>query len=259
MGGDVDAPNHHDSRHGAQNTTNTGIYSDEGDRFVRNERSVYDLKLASGSPRRRDLLEVSGWNVILCPVGIDESFLSNEESESFAKRLAFEKADKAVATNDRKMLVLGADTIVMHGDRILGKPKDISDAVEMLEELKGKVHQVITAIALVNQGDNRSVVDCCETDVPMRTYDEDEIRAYIASESPLDKAGAYGIQDAFFRPVDIESMSGCYANVMGLPLCHLARAMRSLGVDSPANIPERCMAYTKYNCRIYTEILSVEK
>jgi MAF protein len=231
----------------------------EGDGFVRNERTMYDLKLASGSPRRRELLEMSGWNVMMCPVNIDESPLPDEESESFARRMAIEKADKAVAMDDQKMIVLGADTIVIQGDRILGKPKGVLDAVDMLEQLKGKVHQVLTAIALVNHGDGRSVVDCCETDVPMRAYNEDEIKAYIASESPLDKAGAYGIQDGFFHPVDTDSMAGCYANVMGLPLCHLARAMRNIGVASPENIPERCMAYTSYNCRIYTGILSIGK
>jgi septum formation protein len=235
------------------------MHSFEGAGFVKNERSMYDLKLASGSPRRRELLEMSGWNVMLCPVSIDESPLPNEESKSFVKRLAFEKAEKAVATDDCKMVVLGADTIVVQGDRILGKPIDMKDAEVMLEKLKGKVHQVLTAIALVNQEDSRFVVDCCETDVPIRPYNEEEIKAYIASESPLDKAGAYGIQDEFFHPVDIDSMAGCYANVMGLPLCHLARAMKSIGVDSPENIPERCMAYTRYNCQVYTGILSAEK
>jgi septum formation protein len=214
---------------------------------------TYDFKLASGSPRREELLGIAGWNVLLHPVTIEEIGYPNEDPASFAERLAFEKAKKAVSEDG--MIVLGADTIVVLGDQVLGKPKDQRHAAAMLEELRGKVHQVITAIALVDRVHDRSLVDICETDVPMRNYSQDAIDAYIATGSPMDKAGAYGIQDGDFCPVDLDAMGGCFANVMGLPLCHLARALIKLDRMTPENVYENCMEHTKYQCRIYPDIL----
>jgi septum formation protein len=217
------------------------------------KRITYDFKLASGSPRREELLEIVGWNVLLQPVTIEETGAPNEDPASFAKRLALEKAEKAA--HEDGMIVLGADTIVVLGDRVLGKPMDQHHAAAMLEALRGKVHQVITAIALVDRVHNRSLVDLCETDVPMRNYNQDAIEAYIATGSPLDKAGAYGIQDDDFCPVDLDAMDGCFANVMGLPLCHLARALKKFGLVSPENVYGKCMEHTRYHCRIYRDIL----
>jgi predicted house-cleaning NTP pyrophosphatase (Maf/HAM1 superfamily) len=89
----------------------------------------------------------------------------------------------------------------------------------------------------------------------MRPYSPREVAAYVAGGSPLDKAGAYGIQDDGFLPVDLERLTGCYANVMGLPLCHLARALRRLGHPSPADVPAGCRAHTGYDCPVYESIL----
>lgn len=88
----------------------------------------------------------------------------------------------------------------------------------------------------------------------MRAYSDAEIHNYVTGGSPFDKAGAYGIQDESFKPADVASMSGCYANVMGLPLCHLARAMRSLGFIASTDIPQACMNYTGYDCHVYSRI-----
>ncbi|OGO20166.1 MAG: septum formation protein Maf [Chloroflexi bacterium RBG_16_48_8] len=227
-----------------------------GDEIIKGERSVVDFKLASGSPRRQELLEIAGWRVSIHPVTIEEKPLQDEDPENYAKRLACEKAEKVA--NEDGMIVVGADTIVIHENRILGKPQNKKLAAEMLKELQGKVHRVVTAIALVDRVKERSLVDTCETDVPMRKYSQGEIEAYIASGSPLDKAGAYGIQDGSFRPVDLDEMVGCFANVMGLPLCHLARALRRLGIETPERIYERCMAHTKYHCQVYRDILQRE-
>jgi septum formation protein len=224
--------------------------------MMRRKSDRYDFKLASGSPRRAELLEIVGWNALCHPVAILETAYPDEDPPSFAKRLALEKAKKAVDADS--MIVLGADTIVILGDRILGKPLDQAHAARMLEELRGKIHQVITAIALVDHVHDRSLVEICETDVPMRDYSEEELKAYIETGSPLDKAGAYGIQDGDFYPVDLETMDGCFANVMGLPLCHVARAFKKLGLVAPDNLHENCIQHTGYACQAYMEILQRE-
>jgi septum formation protein len=220
------------------------------------KRKPYDFKLASGSPRRDELLGIAGWHPFLNPVTIEEKPHLNEDPLSFAKRLALEKAERSAEPDG--MIVLGADTIVILDDRILGKPQDDRHAEVMLEALCGKVHQVITAIAIVDPGHERFLVDMCITDVPMREFDSNEIKSYIATGSPLDKAGAYGIQDVEFHPVNLDKLNGCFANVMGLPLCHLERSMKRLGIMTPENISIKCMDHTKYNCRVYKRILQRE-
>ncbi len=220
------------------------------------KRDIYEIKLASGSPRREELLEIAGWKVSLSPVVMEEMVHPDEDPESFAKRLALEKAERAIAEDG--MIVMGADTIVILGDRILGKPLDEQHAVEILEDLRGKVHQVITAIAVVDDSHNRTLVDTCATDVLMRNYNREEIEAYVATGSPLDKAGAYGIQDGDFLPVDLNVMGGCFANVMGLPLCHLVRVLRRLRITTPKRVYEKCMEHTKYNCQVHKDILQRE-
>lgn len=97
--------------------------------------------------------------------------------------------------------------------------------------------------------------DSCLSSVPMRDYDDAEIEAYLASESPLDKAGSYGIQDDGFDPVELSAMRDCFANVMGLPLCHVVRTMRKLGHEPPNNVPAACQRHTSYECPIYPQIL----
>jgi len=124
----------------------------------------------------------------------------------------------------------------------------------MLRELRGRHHTVITAIALKPSWATEIYNEICETIVPMRAYSDADIRSYIAGGSPFDKAGAYGIQDAIFNPADLGAMSGCFANVMGLPICHLARAMRALGDTPPVDIPSACMRHTGYDCDVYSMI-----
>jgi MAF protein len=221
--------------------------------MIQSKKEACDLVLASGSPRRQELLEKAGWRAMIRPVAIQEIPFVGEAPDAYARRLALEKAEKA--SSEDKILILGADTIVIFENRILGKPQNEKDAVDMLKELQSKSHKVITAIALLDPMMKRSLVDICETDVPMRAYNEREIKDYIASGSPLDKAGAYGIQDEKFHPVEVGSMMGCYANVMGLPLCHLTWAMKKCGADTPPDISDRCMAFTQYDCQVYQEIL----
>ena len=211
--------------------------------------------LASGSPRRRELMELAGWNVTIYPVPVDEMVQANERAEALAIRLARAKAQAAAAECSTCELVLAADTVVVDGDVILGKPVDAGDAERMLRMLRDREHEVITALVLLQSASGEEFVETCKTVVPMRAYDDEALQAYIAGGSPLDKAGAYGIQDSEFNPVDQSQMQGCFANVMGLPLCHLSRALGRLGHNRAVDLPSRCKAYTGYDCSVYQEIL----
>ena len=213
------------------------------------------LLLASGSPRRRELMELTGWEMEICPVPVNERVQVDERAEAVAIRLAQTKAGAAAAECPACELVLAADTVVVDGSTILGKPVDARDAERMLLMLRDREHEVITALALLQPNRGEEIVETCKTGVPMRTYDNDALQTYIKGGSPLDKAGAYGIQDRDFNPVNLSQMRGCYANVMGLPLCHLQRALESLGYEMEVDLPSRCIAYTEYDCSVYQEIL----
>lgn len=215
--------------------------------------------LASSSPRRRELWSLLGWKAEVRPASIDEMREEDEKPEIYVSRLALKKARTALKEEHGIGIIFAADTIVVDGDQILGKPSDADQARRMLLYLRGCVHRVITAIALIDMQSERVFVDTCETEVPMRSYSLKALEAYIDSGSPLDKAGAYGIQDDSFNPVDEARMEGCYANVMGLPLCHLMRSMREMDIQPPEALPEKCQAYTGYECTIFPTILRWEK
>ncbi len=213
-----------------------------------------ELLLASGSPRRRELMKLTGWDVEICPVPVDEMVQVDELAEALAIRLARMKAQAAATECPACELVLAADTVVIDGDIILGKPVDASDAERMLLMLRDRKHEVITALVFLQPASEEEIVETCKTVVPMRAYDNEALQAYITGGSPLDKAGAYGIQDREFNPVKLSQMQGCFANVMGLPLCHLQRALGRLGHDLAIDLPSRCIAYTGYDCSVYQEI-----
>jgi MAF protein len=188
-------------------------------------------------------------------VQVDETALPREAPEQTAVRLARTKA-LAAARGAGRGVILGADTIVVDYGQILGKPESVAEATSMLERLSGTTHRVLTGLALV-EGE-AEVLEVCETEVPMRACGREEIEAYLASGSPLDKAGAYGIQDGGFRPVVLERLEGCFANVMGLPLCHLVRAMERLGHRPSVNVPQACREHTGFICRVHDRILRGE-
>lgn len=213
------------------------------------------LLLASASPRRRELMALTGWDVEICPVPVDEMAQVDERAEALAIRLARTKARAAAGECPACELVLAADTVVVDGGTILGKPVDANDAERMLLMLQDRKHEVITALVFLQPANGEEIVETCKTVVPMRAYDKGSLQAYIAGGSPLDKAGAYGIQDREFNPVELSQMQGCFANVMGLPLCHLQRALGRLGHNLKVDLPTRCIAYTGYDCSVYQEIL----
>ena len=181
--------------------------------------------LASGSPRRHDLLNLVGIAHEVRPSNIDETMRARETPRRHAERLAREKAT-AIATRDPNLITIGADTIVVVNRKVLGKPRDTTHAAEMLKALSGREHTVVTAVAVARGKKVRSAVE--EVRVKFRRLHEDEIDAYIATGEPMDKAGAYGIQG--YGATIVECVDGDYFAVMGLPLARLVALLRDLGV-----------------------------
>lgn len=212
---------------------------------------MINLILASNSPRRRELISLFGWPFTVLPADIDESRKADESPVNYVRRLACEKA-QAIAARETG-LVIAADTIVADGNELLGKPVDEDDARRMLGQLRGRTHQVYTGIAVINTETGESVDNVCWTDVPMRQYSDEEIEQYIATRDPMDKAGAYAIQHPGFHPV--EGLAGCYASVMGLPLCHLMAGLHKLGFQPVEDLPARCQAWLAYDCPVFSSIL----
>jgi septum formation protein len=211
------------------------------------------LILASNSPRRRQLLALSGWDFKVSVADVDESlFPQNEPPADYVLRLAETKARAAPARSDQ--VVLAADTTVVDGSEILGKPKDKGEAFAMLTRLRGHTHQVYTGVALLRQSDGLLLKELCVTDVPMRNYSDEEINVYIETGDPLDKAGAYAIQHLQFHPVT--NVSGCYTSVMGLPLCRVASLMGKMGFSFHASVPAECQRLLDYQCPILSVSIS---
>jgi len=181
--------------------------------------------LASASPRRRELLLALGLDFVSAASSDDETVSSDEPPAKAAERLALRKVG-SVADSNKDKAVIGADTIVVLDGAILGKPRDEAEAADMLRRLRGRGHEVITAVAVISGG--KPTVGHASTMVTMRNYSDDEIAAYVASGDPMDKAGAYAVQNTAFAPVS--GVDGCYLNVVGFPLCLLARLLREAGV-----------------------------
>lgn len=228
------------------------------------ESSEMSFYLASNSPRRRQLLSLSGWPFTVLAAQVDETAHPGESAQDYVLRLA-EAKGRAAATSysgdlhTPGLFFLAADTVVVDNNapidsRLLGKPADEADAERMLRSLRGRTHQVYTALALYQPLENILIRDLCCTDVPMREYSDAEIQTYIASGDPMDKAGAYAIQHAEFHPV--ENLQGCYANVMGLPLCHLICLLREINLEPHTDLPRACQDELRYDCPVYETILS---
>jgi MAF protein len=211
--------------------------------------------LASGSPRRQELFSLLDCTFKVVPAEVDESPMPGEKPLDYVLRLAVEKAQWVHSNQLGSAIILAADTTVVDQGEIMGKPVDEDEAQKMLHRLRGRTHQVFSGIGLIYNGD--LITDVCKTDVPMRNYSDEEIRAYIASGDPIDKAGAYAIQHSGFQPV--EHLYGCFANVMGLPLCHLTRSLHRLDLPLTIDVPKACQKHTGYNCPIYDTILSLRK
>lgn len=173
------------------------------------------LILASASPRRRELLARLGVEFDVRPVDIDEHPGRSKNAEIVARRLAREKAEAARLAEEHAPLI-AADTVVAFEGRLLAKPADAAEAREMLRMLRGRTHQVVSAVALVPEQKRSVIARTPLTHVTMRACSDEEIEASIQRGEPFDKAGGYAIQDDFLHPV--ERYEGCYCNVVGLSL-----------------------------------------
>ena len=180
--------------------------------------------LASASPRRKELLNRLELPFEIIPSSVEENYSNGMAPPEMAKRWALEKA-RDVAAAHPETIVVGADTIVVLEGNILGKPKDSSEAAVMLRKLSNKSHTVHTGVALV-QKSNEAVISFVEsTEVTFFELDETLISSYVATGSPLDKAGAYGIQDG--SACFVEKVNGCYHNVVGFPVARFVQLVRS--------------------------------
>ena len=202
------------------------------------------LVLASASPRRKELLDGLGLEFRVEPANIEEVVLEGEFAQETVSRLTQENA-AAVASNLDSVLVIGADSLVVLDGQPIGKPVDEEDARRMLRSLRGTSHQVTTGITVIEAGSGRSLTANMTSDVNLRHISDEEIEASIASGTPMDKAGAYAVQDTVLRPA--ASWDGCYSNIVGMPLCKLLEFLEELGYGQPAD-RKRAVDYCGENC-----------
>lgn len=185
------------------------------------------IVLASQSPRRKELLGRMGLEFVTQASKIDESAFDGLEARELVATLSREKAQWIARQLDGETLVIGADTVVVRDGAALGKPKDAEDAVAILLSLSGRDHQVCTGVT-VCRGD-RVLTQVEETQVTFRDLTEAEVRQYVSTGEPMDKAGAYGIQG--LGGLLVEGIRGDYSNVVGLPVCRLGQMLKDFGVD----------------------------
>ena len=184
------------------------------------------LILASQSPRRRDLLSMLGLDFTVITADIDETMDGNLSVEDAVAAVCRKKAE-AVAKDHPSDTIIAADTIVVVDDRVLGKPRDAEDAKAMLRILSGRSHTVMTAFCIWQKGETVTHVE--KTNLRFKPLSDGEIAAYVATGSPMDKAGSYGIQDQ--AAIFVEALEGDYYNVMGLPVCSLVKTLRKNGME----------------------------
>ncbi len=186
-------------------------------------KTVKPIILASRSPRRVQLLRQIGLSFTSQESGVDERIAEGTAPEDAVRQLSLEKA-RHVASRLHNGIVIGADTIVVLDGAILGKPLSKEDAVSMLSRLGGKTHTVFTGFALLDVESKRSYIDYEKTEVTFRQLGKEEIEGYVQSGSPMDKAGAYGIQDDY-GAVFVERINGCFYTVVGFPLSKFYTAL----------------------------------
>jgi len=207
--------------------------------------------LASSSPRRRELLALGGIDFQVRPAALDETVQPGEDPQAYVQRLSRGKAQAAAAAAP-EAVIIGADTTVVLDNEILGKPTDGNEAEAMLRQLRGRTHRVLTAISVLDSASAAQRDEVVTAQVPMRAYSDDEIRAYVATGNPLDKAGAYAIQFQGFKPVDAARFTDCFATVMGLPVCRVLSLLEQAGLPPRLERPPaNCHHFDAAACPIY--------
>ena len=205
------------------------------------------LVLASGSPRRRELIEAVDLPVeLLSPRGREEPPMPLEAPEDYTLRLSLDKARQGIRRFPNAV-VIGADTSVVFGDEILGKPSDAREAQATLYKLRNGPHSVVSGLTVYDGGNGHWESAVKRTSVWMRDYSDSEVASYVRSGKPLDKAGSYAIQDVDFQPVS--RIEGCYLNVVGFPLCVFIDTLKAHGIHaslkSDWQVPAQCL-----NCEL---------
>ncbi len=222
---------------------------------------MYEFILASISPRRQKLFGLVQTPFLVKPADVDETQKAGESPEEYVLRLAQTKArdvgQDIAEVPSREMLIIAADTTVAHQGEILGKPANPDEARDMLLQLQDQQHHVYSGLVVYHPAEDRMLSEVVETQVTLRAFDEEELEAYIDSGDPFDKAGAYAIQNDEFQPV--RSYEGCYANVMGLPLCQLEKMLQSIGVSLSGNVPVQCQEQYNFSCPIPEKLLHREQ
>ena len=216
--------------------------------------------LASQSPRRQALIQLVGYSYRTIAANVDESSVTHpdpavnvvETARLKARTIAGQTGNGKAAGHDT--LVVAADTTVALDGNMLGKPVDAAAARQMLQALRQRTHQVHTGLVVVDLAGKRDVSGVHTAVVTIRDYSEQEVKAYVASGDPLDKAGAYAIQHPTFRPV--ARLDGCYLGVMGLSVCHLLHCLIELDVPVAADLTDLQQAHQGYPCPIYEDVLA---
>ena len=186
-----------------------------------------EVILASASPRRKELLEKIGLRFKVVPSNYEEDIPLGLEPHEFAQKISLEKA-RVVASKHQNVIVIAADTFIVFGGQIFGKPHSEKEARKMLETINGRQHSVITGFTIMDTDTNKALSKSVETRVYIRKLASNEIDAYVESKEPLDKAGAYAIQG--LGSVIVEKIEGDYFNVIGLPLSALTESLKAFGV-----------------------------
>jgi septum formation protein len=194
---------------------------------MNNGENMEKIILASASPRRQQLLSQIGLKFTVTPSNVVEIMDRSLEAHEVAVSLAKQKCIDIASQTKHDSLVIGADTIVVKNNKLLGKPKDEQEAFEMLKELNGEWHEVITGVCLCRTNDMKTIFEFETTRVKIGRKSEEFFRAYIATKEPFDKAGAYGIQG--YGSLLVEKIEGDYVNVMGLPIYRLSCMLEKLG------------------------------
>ena len=205
------------------------------------------LILASGSPRRQELMGLLEIPFIVRVPQVDEQPMPGEIPAAVPQRISRLKAER-VAEGTGSGIVVAADTVVIHKGEILGKPRDSEHACAMLRRLQGDRHLVLTGLTVIEAVSGKSSTEVCESTVWLREMADAEIQAYVSSGDPLDKAAAYAIQNSAFAPV--ARVDGCPANVMGLPMCHVVRYLRRFGHVLPDTVATSCDMRFGYVCAL---------
>jgi septum formation protein len=187
-----------------------------------------EIILASASPRRKEILEITGLNFHICASDYEEELDLPLKPHKLARFLSLKKAE-AVAHKYTDSIIIAADTFIYYKNRLLGKPHTDKEAEKMLGLLNGKVHSVITGFTIIDTGNGQIISKSVVTKVHFKKITDEEISAYVRSKEPLDKAGAYAVQG--LGAVFIEKIEGDFFNVMGLPLCTLTECLKKFGVN----------------------------